>query len=160
MNIQSQPPLKNYEAEWKKVNGFIEKGLPASALTEVKKIYTLAKKENQEAQIIKSLVSISTLQNDNREDNEVFSLTEIEKVITASKEPIVSILKNMQAEMYWNIFQQMRWQIYNRTQTDKFVKSDVKTWTAMDFHKTISSLYLQSIKEEKLLQQTALTKFE
>jgi uncharacterized protein YfaS (alpha-2-macroglobulin family) len=160
MNTQSQPPLKNYEAEWKKVNGFIEKGLPASALTEVKKIYTLAKKENQEAQIIKSLVSISTLQNDNREDNEVFSLTEIEKEINASKEPIVSILKNMQAEMYWNIFQQMRWQIYNRTQTDKFVKSDVKTWTAMDFHKTISSLYLQSIKEEKMLQQTALTKFE
>ncbi|HQX97038.1 MAG TPA: hypothetical protein PLT02_09055, partial [Chitinophagaceae bacterium] len=39
----SQNPIKNYEKEWKKVEDFVNKGLPKSALTEVKLIYALAK---------------------------------------------------------------------------------------------------------------------
>ena len=55
-NISAQTPIKNYEKEWKKVEGFVKKNLPKSALEEVKKIYSLAKNEKQEAQVIKSLV--------------------------------------------------------------------------------------------------------
>ena len=43
--------------------------------TEVKKIYQLAKKEKQDAQVIKSLVYMTGLQTENREDNEVFSIS-------------------------------------------------------------------------------------
>ena len=46
MDMNGQTPVKNYDNEWKKVEAAVNKGLPKSALEEVKKIYTLAKKEN------------------------------------------------------------------------------------------------------------------
>jgi hypothetical protein len=160
MSANSQTPIKNYEAAWKKVEDFTEKGLPKSALEEVKKIYTLAKKEKQDAQVIKALVYMTGLQSENREDNQVFSISEVEKEIITAKEPVSSILKSLSAEMYWNYYQNNRWKLYNRTATDKFIKTDIATWTAEDFHKRISDLYLQSIKEEKLLQQSKLETFD
>src|SRR5258705_13597589 len=93
---------------------------------------------------------------ENREDNEVFSIDKIEKEIAVSKDPVTSILKSLLADMYWNYFQQQRWQLYNRTKTENFKKEDIATWDAEDFHKKIGELYLQSIKEEKLLKQPKL----
>ena len=44
MDANSQNSIKKYEASWKKVEDFVKKNLPQSALAEVKKIYQLAKK--------------------------------------------------------------------------------------------------------------------
>lgn len=160
MSAGSQTPVKNFEKEWKRVEDFTKKGLPRSALDEVKKIYALAKKEKQDAQVIKSLVYMTGLQSENREDNEVFSIAEVEKEIKISKEPAAAVLKSLLAEMYWNYYQQNRWKLYDRTKTKEFSKTDITTWDTEDFHKKISDLYLQSILQEKLLQQTRLTSFE
>ena len=160
LGLFSQEPIKNYEKEWKAVEAFVEKGLPKSALTEVKKIYSLAKKEKQQAQVIKSLVYMIGLQNETREDNKIFSIEEVEKEIKISKEPVTSILNSLEAEMYWNYFQQNRWKFYNRTKTVDFVKTDIATWDAEDFHKKIGELYLLSLKNEKILQQTKLEPFD
>ena len=160
ISVHSQNPINNYETAWKKVENFTKKGLPKSALEEVKKIYTLAKQDKQDAQVIKALVFMTSLQSENRDDNQVFSINDVEKEIATAKEPVISILKSLLAEMYWNYYQNNRWKFYNRTATDKFIKSDIATWTAEDFHKRISELYLQSIKEEKLLQQSKLEPFD
>jgi hypothetical protein len=160
MNAHSQTPIKKYEKEWKKVEAFNNKKLPQSALAEVKKIYALAKKENQDAQVIKSLLYITGLQAETREDNEAFSIKEIETEIVGAKEPVVSILKNLLASIYWDYFQQHRWQLYDRTQTSGFNKEDIATWDAEDFHKKITELYLQSLSKETLLKQTRLESFD
>ncbi|MBL7764064.1 MAG: alpha-2-macroglobulin, partial [Chitinophagaceae bacterium] len=165
MSASSQSTIKNYDAEWKKVEGFVKKGLPKSALTEVKKIYSLAKKDGtagspQDAQIIKALVYMTGLQQENREDNETTAIKEIEKEVAAAKEPAASILKSLLAEMYWNYFQNNRYQLYDRTNTTSFNKEDIATWTADDLHKKITELYLGSVKDEKLLQQTKLEPFD
>ena len=160
MNTNGQTPVKNYEKEWAKVEAAVKKGLPKSALEEVKKIYALAKTEKQDAQVIKALVYMTGLQIENREDNEIFSISEIEKEIAISKEPVTSILKSLLAEMYYGYYQQHRWQLYNRTKTEKFNKTDIATWDAEDFHKKIGELYLQSIKEERLLQLAKLDPFD
>ncbi len=159
-SANAQSPVKNYDKEWKKVEDFVKKNLPKSALEEVKKIYDMAKNEKQDAQIIKSLVYISSLQNETRENNEIISIDEIEKEITTTAQPSKSILQSLLAEMYLSYFEDHRWQLYNRTNTEKFNKSDIATWTVDDFHNKISGLFLQSIKEEKLLQQTNLDSFD
>ncbi len=152
--------IRTYDAQWKAVDNLIQKkNLPKSALEEVKKIYTQAKIDKQDAQIIKSLVYITALQQENREDNIKISIREIEKEILQNKEPAVSILKSLAAELYWQYFQQYRWQLYNRTNTINFIKDDISTWTSEDFHKRISDLYLSSIEKASLLQQTKLESF-
>lgn len=160
MNSNSQQPVKNYEKEWKKVEDLGQKALPKSALAEVKKIYSLAKKEKQEAQVIKSLVYITELQSMTREENETLSIAEMEKELNQAAEPGNSILKSIMAGMYWNYYQQHRWQMMNRTQTAQFNKTDIATWGAADFHKRISELYLQSIRNTKQLQQTKLEAYD
>ncbi|ANE50370.1 alpha-2-macroglobulin family protein [Flavisolibacter tropicus] len=152
--------VKTYDAQWKKVNDLVQKELPKSALIEVQKIYTQAKAEGQDAQLIKALVYITELQAENREDNEVVSIRELEKEVNQVKEPATSILKSLLANRYWQYFQQQRYQLYNRTNTVDFKKEDIATWTAEDLHKKISSLYLQSLQNKPLLQSTKLDNYE
>jgi hypothetical protein len=153
--------IKNYEKEWNNVEELLQKkNLPKSALAEVKKIYALAKRDKQEAQVIKALVYTISLQQENREEATVSAIKEIEKEITLSKEPAVSILKSIEADLYWNYFQQNRYKLYNRTNTVNFIKEDIATWTPEDFHKKISSLYLQSISKDAILKETKLEPFD
>src|SRR6187401_659560 len=100
------------------------------------------------------------LQREAREDNESLAIEEIEKEIATAKEPVTSIFRSLLAGVYLSYFQQHRWQLYDRTETKQFRKDDINTWTASDFHKKISELYLLSIKNEKLLQQTTLKPFD
>ena len=160
MEANGQDRIKKYEAAWKEVENFVKKGLPQSALTEVKKIYQLAKKEKQDAQVIKSLVYMTGLQSENRENNEVFSIREIEKEIAGSKEPVSSILNSLLAEMYWHYYQLNRWNMYRRTKTADFKKDDIATWGTEDFHRKIGELYLKSIQAENQLKQTRLASFD
>ena len=69
-----QAPVKDYAAQWKTVEAFVKKQLPKSALAEVKKIYDQAKKDKQDAQVIKALIYTMNLQEGNRESNDIFSI--------------------------------------------------------------------------------------
>ncbi len=152
--------VKNYEAQWKIVDDIIQKkNLPQSALKEVRKIYAQAKTERQEAQIIKSLVYIISLQHENREESGKKAIEEVEAEIKNSTEPTRSILSSLLAGLYWQYFQNHRWQLYNRTNTVDFKKEDIATWTIEDFHKKISSLYLASVQNKNILQQQKLDSY-
>ncbi len=150
----------DYSTQWKKVDAFIGKGLTKSALEEVDKIYTSAKKSNNDPHVIKSLLYKITLNQNIQEDASVKSIDTIETEIATAKEPAKSILQSIAAQMYWNYFQQNRYQLYQRINTVNFSKTDIATWTADDLHKKIGDLYLASIVNEKLLQQTKLEPFD
>lgn len=159
--LNAQIPLKNYSAEWKRVNDLIDKRLPKSALAEAQKIYALAKKENQEAQVIKALVTIHNLQTETREDNEILSIREFEKEISSSREPVSNILHSIIANYYYFYYTNHRYLIFNRTSTaPTFNKEDIATWSSNDFHKKISEHYLLSLSNEKQLQQVKLERFD
>src|SRR5438045_827528 len=158
--IKAQPNVKSYDVQWKQVNTYLNKQLTKSALQEIRKIYQLAKKERQEAQIIKALVYIAGLQDQVAEDSQRKAILDIESEINTSREPSKSILYSVLAEMYWNYYQQHRWQLYDRTNTQSFKKDDIATWTADDLHEKIRELYLQSIKNLSALQQTRLEGYD
>ncbi|SDC43377.1 alpha-2-macroglobulin family protein [Niabella drilacis] len=152
--------IKNYEADWKTVENHISKGLPASALNAVKEIYKRAKADRQDAQLVKTLVYMNQLQNENRENNELASITELEKEITESKGPVTALLNSYLAGVYQSYFNRSRYKLYSRTNTSGFQKSDPATWTIDDFTQKISGLYLQSLKDEILLRQVRLADYD
>jgi hypothetical protein len=100
------------------------------------------------------------LQSENREDNDLLSIKEIEAEIPTSKEPATSVLKNILAELYLTYFQENRYKLYNRTKTYNYQKYDISSWDVEDFHRKITELFLASIKNEKLLQQTKVETFD
>ena len=159
--LHAQQKAPDYSGQWKKIDELVNKGLTKSALAEVAKIYNAAKKDQNDPQIIKSFLYQATLDKNIQENADVTSIQTLEKEIATAKEPAKSILESITAEMYWSIFQQQRWKIYNRTKTDtSFKKEDILTWSADDFHDTISKLYLASIKNDELLKQTKLEPFD
>ncbi|MDX2048987.1 MAG: hypothetical protein SFU87_19525, partial [Chitinophagaceae bacterium] len=142
MNSNGQTYNNSYDMAWKKVDELInQKGLTESALTEVKKIYNKAKKEKQDAQLIKALIYQAGLQQQKEEDAEIKGIAELEKEISAAAEPAKSILYSILAGQYWQYLQQNRWKFYNRTATVQFKKDDIATWGIDDFHRVISSAY-------------------
>ena len=74
----AQTPVKNYSLEWKKADALIAKRLPQSALTEVKKIYHMARRDGQEAQQVKCLVVMTGLQAEFRDDYEGIAIKDME----------------------------------------------------------------------------------
>ncbi len=161
INATAQTPMNKYDKAWKKIDSLInKKGLTQSALTEVNKLYTLATKENQQAQQVKALLYKMGLQEMKEEDALLKSIQQLEQESSTAGEPVRSILNSITAERYWNYFQQHRWQLYNRTKTIDFRKKDISTWAIDDFHRKIGQLYLESLKNEKLLQQTKLEPFD
>ncbi len=159
--LSAQQKMINYDKQWKKVDSLAgKKGLTQSALTEVGNIYALAKKEKNDAQVIKALVYQVSLQQAVTEEADNKSIALLEKEISNSAAPAKSILQTILAERYQSYFQQHRWQLYDRSQTINFKKDDIATWSAADFHAKIAEAYLASLKEEKLLKQTKLEIFD
>jgi len=153
--------VKTYDAEWKRVDALLkERALPQSALTEVKKIYATAKKEGQDAQVIKALVYMTQLQQQTREEAGPKAIAEIESEIPKMRQPALSILNSYLAGLYRQYFQQNRWKIYERTSTAGFDKKDMATWSADDFGNRITELYLQSLQAEKTLKATGLKAYD
>ncbi len=152
--------MDNYNSQWKKVNDFVSKGLTKSALAEVDKIYFSAKKNNNNPQIIKSLLFKISLKQNIEEDASEKSIDSLEREIVVSKEPSKSILESITAQKYLDYFQQNRYKLYQRTNTIGFNKKNIATWTADDLHKKIGDLYVASIEDEKLLQQTKLESYD
>lgn len=151
----------NYDDAWKKVDRLIEeKGLPRSALAEVQKIYGQAKKEKNNAQLTKALIYQINLNAPLTENGAEESIRRAEAEIQTAQPPVRYILQSVAAEMYWQYFQNNRWKFYNRTNTANVNKEDIATWTSDDLHHKISQLYVASVADEKLLQQTKLEAYE
>src|SRR6185312_9676557 len=156
----AQKAANNYTSEWKKIESLQQKELTKTALQEVESIYNDAKKNNNDAQIIKALLFKINLKQNVEENASVKSIDSLQNEIAVAKEPAKSILQSIAAQLYWNYFQQNRYKLYQRTNTINFDKKDIATWTTDDLHKKIAELYVASLKNKPLLQQTKLEPFD
>lgn len=153
--------MNTYDSAWKKVEKLIkQQGLLKSALAEVDNIYVRAKKEKNEAQLIKALIYKLQLNQLTSPEENTSSFSAIEEEINSTAEPAKQILQSVAASMYWQFVQDNRWKLYDRTNTANFNKTDINTWTIDDLHSKISALYLASLRNTSLLQKTKLENFE
>ena len=138
ITAKAQVPVKTYQKEWKAVQQLLEKQLIKSALVEVKKIYAQAKKDKQDAQVIKAVTVIVNVQSSADDINPPFNVKEIEDELKISKEPLTSLWYSLLAENYQTYHLANSWRFFRRTNTVDFKKDDVATWTNDDFVKKIT----------------------
>ncbi|MBK7884040.1 MAG: hypothetical protein IPJ81_09750 [Chitinophagaceae bacterium] len=154
--VHTMAQKNNYEKNWEKVKDLEDKGLPKSTLSEVLTIYNLAKKSNDDAQQIKACMFQIKYRGMIEEDHAENNIFFVDTLIANAKAPAKNILQNMQAQMFWQYFQQNRWKFYNRTTLQQENSKDISTWSLDKLHETISSLYKASLANEKLLQDTRI----
>lgn len=153
--------MNQYDKQWKKIDSLVnQKGLVKSALEEVNKLSQTAKREEQEAQIIKALVYKLGLEEGQQEDADNKTIRSMEAEIAATSGAAKSILQSLLAEKYFNWLQNHRWELYDRTKLAVSDKKDIATMTASDIHEKVSALYLSSISDRGMLQQTKLESFD
>ncbi|HWB94347.1 MAG TPA: MG2 domain-containing protein [Puia sp.] len=157
----SQTPTAGYDHRWNMVDSLMyKKGLTESALEEVNKIYILARKEKNEAQMIKALVYRIRLGQERSEEGLPAAIRELQRETDSSSQPARSILQNMLASLYQQYLQENIWRIRGRMETMIKNDSDITTWPAADLERAIKKLYLHSLDAERLLAHIDLSRFE
>ncbi len=151
----------NYSDLWKSVEKFEIEGLPKSALEVVETISTKAIKEANNVQRIKVLLFKSKFTLFLEEDAQLNIINNFKTEISQSEFPTKNILENLLANLYWQYFQQNRWQFYNRTKTsEKIDKDDFRTWDLQTLFDEISIHYQNSLEQQLLLQLEDLKNFD
>jgi hypothetical protein len=155
----AQPPF-NYDNAWKKVETAFSQGKPKTAIEEIDKIYSQSKKDKNEAQQVKAIITKSEALNQIEEDSWLKNIKTFEQEIQSAHEPVKQILYSVTADLYKIYFENQRWKIYNRSATDDTDPTKPETWSTGDFNKKISAYYEKSLLNPSLLQKTLLTKYD
>jgi len=150
----------DFESLWKEVTKHESDGLPKSALKVVETISELAKTKSNTPQQIKALLHKSKYVLILEEDAQLKIVNDFKSEISKSKTPTKNILENMLATMYWQYFQNHRYQFYNRTNTAEKVDDDFRTWDLQTLFTEIQTYYQSSLQNGLELQQVPLSEYK
>src|SRR5690606_9063293 len=157
----SQAQTPNYENLWSQVEKHEVDGLPKSALKVVENIAKQATKDKNEPQLIKTMLYKSKFALVLEEDAQLNIISEFKKQIRISAFPTKNILQSMLANMYWQYFNQNRWQFYNRTKTEEKVNAeDFRTWDLQTLFNEIHLQYQNSLQNGLMLQLEPLGTYD
>jgi uncharacterized protein YfaS (alpha-2-macroglobulin family) len=147
----------SYDQLWKEVAKQENDGLPKSALKIVEQISAKAEKESNAPQQIKALVYESKYALTLEEDAQLSIIKKFKSKISQNEAPVKNVLENMLATLYWQYFQQHRYQFYNRTNTAEKVDAiDFRTWDLQTLFDEIHLHYQNSLQNGLLLQQESI----
>ena len=157
-NLMAQ--TNNYTAEWKKIEQFIQNGLPKSALEEINKIMKLAIAHKNQPQQVKAAMYQLLYRRLVEEDAFEKNIYYLDTLISNTAPPAKNILQSIQAEFYWGYKQANRYKLYNRTALEGENSKDISTWSLQKLNQKTADLYQASLHPEDLLKTTNLNNFE
>ena len=138
---------ETYKADWEKVTADESKGLPKSALEKVNAIYKKANQDNNPSQSIKAVIHKVKYIGQVEEDAFAKALEELQRETELATSYAKPVLHSILGEVYWQYYNNNRYYIMQRTKTDKFVQSDLRTWDATKLIEASISEYTASIKD-------------
>ncbi|WP_282044213.1 alpha-2-macroglobulin family protein [Winogradskyella flava] len=151
----------DFDSDWEKIATLENDGLTKSASDLVDTIYKNAIKANNEQQQIKALLHKSKYMLILEEDAQLNIVNLFKSEIDKTDNIITKhLLENMLATMYWQYFQQNRYQFYNRTKTSDKVSDDFRTWDLETLFSEVHFYYQRSLENGLLLQQESLEKYK
>src|SRR5690606_13316054 len=71
-----------------------------------------------------------------------------------------SVLQSMLAELYFNYYRENQWKINQRTETSESTGEDFRFWTENIFQQKSAELFLQSIENQKELQNEPIANWD
>ncbi|WP_179005232.1 alpha-2-macroglobulin family protein [Winogradskyella forsetii] len=150
----------DFDSQWKEVTKLENEGLTKSASELVETIYKNAVKAENTQQRIKALLHISKYMLTLEEDAQLNIVNRFKSEIDSTKDIVTKhLLENMLATMYWQYFQQSRYQFYNRTKTSEKVSDDFRTWDLETIFNEIHRYYQRSLENKDVLQQESLKEY-
>ncbi|MCH2194104.1 MG2 domain-containing protein [Kordia sp.] len=151
---------EKYSQLWKEVTALENKGLTKSALEKVSQIYAIAKRDQNNPQIIKAFLHKSNYQLTLEENAELTIVNELKAEIATQTFPSKNILQSILGQLYWQYFQANRYKFYDRTKTaEKVDTNDFRTWDLDTLFKEVFTLLEASLENPAQLQNINLKEF-
>lgn len=158
---EAQQNNDSYETLWKQVQKLENEALTKSALKVVETISAKAKKEKNAAQIVKALLYSSKYALTLEEDAQLKIINDFKSEIEKAEFPTKNVLESYLANLYWQYFQNNRYQFYNRTKTETKVDlEDFRTWDLATLFQEISIHFDASLANIEGLKNVSVSDFE
>ncbi|MCF7561174.1 carboxypeptidase-like regulatory domain-containing protein [Sabulilitoribacter multivorans] len=157
----SQAQNADYDDLWTKVEQFETEGLVQSALKTVENISQKASKDKNHPQLIKTMLFKSKFALVLEEDAQLKIIKDFKKQIELSEFPTKNVLESILANLYWQYFNQNRWQFYNRTKTtEKVDAEDFRAWDLQTLFDEIHLHFQNSLQNGLILQLEPLSHYD
>ena len=161
LQTTAKAQTSSFSKQWNEIDSLIvKKSLPKSALQKVNTLYEKAVQQKASAEIVKALIyklSLEQQVEDKSVNNNLSFLQKEEERLSGPTEK--SILRVLEAQLLQNRYNQNRWQIAQRSTTVNYIKTDIDTWNADDFHKAITHLYYSALQPVDVLQTVSLERY-
>ena len=148
--IKTEPvmPQKDpYQAEWKVIDSLENEGLPRSALEKVEALYARAKKDKENAQVVKTIIYRNKYQSQIEEYGPSKTILRMEEEAKAAEFPVQPILYSLLGELYQNFADQNYWRFADRTNVTGSQPDDLNTWSLDQILGAASRYYLLSVED-------------
>jgi uncharacterized protein YfaS (alpha-2-macroglobulin family) len=116
------------EAEWKKVDEAVQKGLPKTAIEILNPIIRDALREKSYPEAVKAMARKIVLEGNIQGNKPEERITRLEAELARAPQEIKPVLETLLAHWYWHYFQNNRWRFMQRTTTAQAPGPDFTTW--------------------------------
>ncbi len=159
MSWQGRTKPGNYSGLWKKVQQYSQKDLPKSALKTVELIYTKARAEGNESEVLKALINRVSLQSTFQENFRLKSIREFEKEVETATPVEKPLLYSLLGQLYQGYFDNHFNEILNRKTSASSGDTSLETMNAQQWNRKIVHAYLASVSPSRVLSQVRLSGF-
>lgn len=151
---------QNLDKHWSKVYEYEYAGKIKSASEELNKIYKKARKNNDQAEIIRTFIYQSKFLQTLEEEAQYKIIKNLRDELSTKDEANKAIFNFIYGKLLSDYYQQNRYKLKQQTATESIFDSDFRTWSSADFEKEIATAYENSIKNEAILLKTPLNNYK
>ena len=142
------------DAEWKKVEEAIQKGLPKTAIEALDPIIQGAVKDKAYGEAAKAIARKIVLEGTIQGNKPEEKITRLEAEIAKAPPAMAPLLNTILANWYWHYFQNNRWRFLRRTATAQAPGSDFTTWDLPRLFAEIDRQFQKALASTDVLKST------
>jgi uncharacterized protein YfaS (alpha-2-macroglobulin family) len=145
----------NYDKITFRIDSLANVGLPKSALKEVDQLDALARKNNNAPQQIRVVIYRMTFESYLEENALTAVISRLKTDIEKADYPVKPVLQSLLAQMFWNYYQQNRYQFGERSRLEK-PDTDFTKWDLQTIITETARLYDLSLHDAAKEQKTPI----
>lgn len=145
---------------WNEAREAMDKRRPRTAIEHLETIYEQATESGEASEALKALL-MKIQQRGNIEGGQAEEkIARLEAAMADASEGQRPLMEAALAHWYWQYFQQNRWRIMKRTQTETAPGEDIETWGLPRLFKEIDSHFQAALSEPERLLDVPLEEFK
>ena len=148
------------DAEWKKVDEAIEKGLPKTAIELLEPIIQGAMRDKAYGEAAKAIARRIVLEGNIQGNKPEEKITRLQAELEKAPPELKPILHAIQAHWFWHYFQQNRWRFMRRTATATAPGKDFTTWDLPRLFQEIDREFALALSSADILKSIPVGKFD